>query len=63
MATANPAMNPVVYQRAGLADSPSNVMTLPGAVLKTVILVVTLLIATVYTWSQAVEGVTGLAGG
>lgn len=63
MATANPAMNAAVYDRAGLADSPSHVMTLPGAVLKTAILVIILLVAAVYTWSQAVAGTTTIAYG
>lgn len=63
MATANPAMNPAVYQRAGPADSPANVMTLPGAVLKTALLVVILLIPAVFTWTQAVNGVSGLVVG
>lgn len=63
MATANPAMNPAVYQRAGLADSPSTVMTIQGAALKTSLLVVILLIAAVYTWHQAMNEQTGLANG
>jgi uncharacterized YccA/Bax inhibitor family protein len=33
MATANPAMNPAVYQRAGLAESPFQIMTVQGAAL------------------------------
>ena len=63
MATANPTMNPAVYQRADVAESPSAVMTIQGAALKTCILVVLLLIAAVYTWSQAMNGESGLANG
>ncbi len=63
MASANPAMNPSVYRQAGYADSPANVMTLQGAVLKTALLLGILLIAAAYTWSLAVSGQSQLAGG
>ena len=56
MATANPAMSEAVYQRAGLAATPTQAMTIQGSVLKTAILVVILLATAAYTWSQAVEG-------
>jgi hypothetical protein len=52
MATANPAMNDSVYQRAGQAESVSGVMTLQGTVLKTAVLVAILLAAAGYTWTQ-----------
>ncbi len=63
MATANPAMNEAVYGRAGLADSPSHVMTLPGTVCKTALLVVFLLAAATYTWSQTLGGDASLVSG
>jgi uncharacterized YccA/Bax inhibitor family protein len=63
MATANPAMNPAVYQRAGLADSSVSVMTLQGAVGKTAILLVILAVTAAYTWSQAVAGNASVAYG
>jgi uncharacterized YccA/Bax inhibitor family protein len=63
MATANPAMNPAVYQRAGRAELSTNVMTLQGAVGKTAILLVILALTAAYTWSQAVAGNRGLAYG
>ena len=44
MATANPAMSEAVYRRAGLAATPTQVMTIQGTVLKTAILVVILLV-------------------
>src|SRR5947209_594305 len=56
MATANPAMSEAVYRRAGLAATPTTVMTVRGAVLKTAVLVVILLVAAGYTWSQAAAG-------
>ena len=61
MATANPAMSEAVYQRAGLAETPTQVMTLQGAVLKTAILVVILMVTAAYIWSQAAAGNTSLA--
>jgi uncharacterized YccA/Bax inhibitor family protein len=63
MATANPAMNAEVYRRAGLAAAPARVMTIQGAVLKTAVLLVILLVTAGYTWSQAVEGATTLTYG
>jgi uncharacterized YccA/Bax inhibitor family protein len=63
MATANPAMTTAAYQRAGPAVTPANVMTLPGAVVKTAALVVILLAAAAFTWSQATAGETTLAYG
>ncbi len=63
MATANPAMNEAVYQRAGRADTPTQVMTLQGTVVKTAILMVILLVTASYTWSQAAAGDTTLAYG
>ncbi|HXY35304.1 MAG TPA: Bax inhibitor-1/YccA family protein [Planctomycetaceae bacterium] len=56
MATANPAMNAAVYQRAGRAFEASSVMTLQGTVLKTAFLLAVLAAAAGYTWSQAVAG-------
>lgn len=49
MATANPAANVAVYQRA-LASPASGVMTLPGTVFKTGILLLILFVAAGYTW-------------
>lgn len=63
MATANPAMNPAVYTRAGLAESPAQVMTVQGAALKTMLLLAFLLVAAVYTWHLAMNGEMGLANG
>jgi uncharacterized YccA/Bax inhibitor family protein len=63
MATANPAMNEAVYRRAGLAATPAQVMTIQGAVLKTALLVLILLVTAAYTWSQAVAGATTVAYG
>lgn len=63
MATANPAMNVAVYRRAERADSFTSVMTLQGAVVKTALLVVILLVTAAYTWSQAAAGATPVAYG
>ena len=63
MATANPAMSPAVYGRAGLAETPARAMTVPGTVVKTGLLVVILLLAAAYTWSQAAAGPTTLVYG
>jgi uncharacterized YccA/Bax inhibitor family protein len=63
MATANPAMNPAIYQRVGLADSPSQVMTVQGTALKTLLLVGILLVTATFTWTQAARGQTNLATG
>jgi uncharacterized YccA/Bax inhibitor family protein len=56
MATGNPAMNLEVYRRAALADTPTQAMTLPGAVVKTAILLVILLVTAAFTWTQAAAG-------
>ncbi len=56
MATANPAMNEAVYQRAGRAFAASSVMTLQGTVLKTAGLLVVLIVVAAYTWTQAISG-------
>jgi uncharacterized YccA/Bax inhibitor family protein len=56
MATGNPTMNLAVYQRAALTDTPTRVMTVQGTVVKTAVLLVILLAAAVYTWSQAAAG-------
>jgi uncharacterized YccA/Bax inhibitor family protein len=63
MATANPAMNAAVYQRAGQAESMTAVMTLQGTVLKTAVLVAILLVAAGYTWTQFEAGAQQLAYG
>ena len=44
-ATANPALNEDVYRRAGLADTPAQIMTVQGTVLKTATLVLLLVTA------------------
>jgi uncharacterized YccA/Bax inhibitor family protein len=56
MATANPAMNEAVYQRAGRAFAGTSVMTLQGTVLKTGFLLAILMGVAGYTWSQAIAG-------
>ena len=56
MATANPAMNTAVYDRAGRAFESSSVMTLEGTVLKTAALLMILMATAVYTWFQAMAG-------
>jgi uncharacterized YccA/Bax inhibitor family protein len=63
MATANPAMSEAVYLRAGCAESATNVMTLQGSVIKTAVLLVILLAAAAYTWSQTTAGATSTAYG
>jgi len=63
MATANPAMNVAVYDRAGLAESTASVMTLQGTVMKTAILLGLLVVAAGYTWGQIFAGNTSLAYG
>jgi uncharacterized YccA/Bax inhibitor family protein len=63
MATGNPAMNAAVYRRAERADTSAGVMTLPGTVVKTALLVLILLVTATYTWSQASAGATGVAYG
>jgi len=52
MATANPAANPAIYERAALEQPFSGAMTLQGATLKTSILMVILLVTGAFTWSQ-----------
>ncbi len=63
MATANPAMNEDVYNRA-LSDerNPARTMTMTGAVVKTSILVAILLATGAYTWNLA-AGESGLSIG
>jgi len=61
MATANPAMSPEVYRRAGLAETPTRAMTLRGTVLKTALLVAILLTTAAYTWAQAAGGAVPVA--
>jgi uncharacterized YccA/Bax inhibitor family protein len=63
MASANPAMSEAVYLRAGRAESATNVMTLQGSVIKTAVLLVILLAAAAYTWSQTTAGATSTAYG
>jgi uncharacterized YccA/Bax inhibitor family protein len=62
MATANPAMNPAVYLRAGEARTATDVMTVSGTALKTGVLLVILVVTGTYTWSQAAAG-TPLSNG
>jgi uncharacterized YccA/Bax inhibitor family protein len=54
MATANPAMNEAVYQRATFAGSQTGVMTLEGTVFRTAVLLVVLIAGAVCTWSPAI---------
>jgi uncharacterized YccA/Bax inhibitor family protein len=63
MATANPAMNPAVYLRAGHAYSAMSVMTLQGTAIKTALLMAILLVTAAYTWSQSVAGSNTLTYG
>jgi len=63
MATANPAMNEDVYQRAGRAFESTNVMTLQGTAFKTGILLLILVVTGSYTWSQALAGNMAIAYG
>jgi uncharacterized YccA/Bax inhibitor family protein len=63
MATSNPAMNEAVYLRSGRAETSTNAMTLQGTVGKTAILLLILLVAAAYTWSQAMNGATTIAYG
>jgi uncharacterized YccA/Bax inhibitor family protein len=62
MATANPAMNESVYQRAGFADASTSVMTLDGTVFKTAVLLVLLIGGAAVVWSPNVT-TSPLAGG
>jgi uncharacterized YccA/Bax inhibitor family protein len=52
MATANPAANPAIYERAIHEEPVTGVMTLQGAVVKTAILMVILLVTAAFTWSR-----------
>jgi uncharacterized YccA/Bax inhibitor family protein len=45
-------MSEAVYRRAGLAESPAQVMTLQGTIIKTAVLVAVLLLTGAYSWSQ-----------
>jgi uncharacterized YccA/Bax inhibitor family protein len=63
MASGNPAMNEGVYRRAERAETPAQVMTVQGTVLKTAILLVILLVAAGYTWSQTMAGGSTLTYG
>jgi uncharacterized YccA/Bax inhibitor family protein len=63
MATANPAANDAVYQRAGRSEMLTAVMTIQGTVIKTAFLMVILVIAAAYTWSQALAGATNMSYG
>jgi uncharacterized YccA/Bax inhibitor family protein len=63
MATSNPAMNEAVYLRSGRAETSVNAMTLQGTVGKTAILLLILLVAAGYTWSQAINGSMNVAYG
>ena len=63
MATSNPAMNEAVYLRSGRAETSTSAMTLQGTVAKTAILLLILLVAAAYTWSQAMNGATTIASG
>jgi uncharacterized YccA/Bax inhibitor family protein len=56
MATANPAMNPAVYQRAFQAGATTNVMTMQGAITKTAFLLLILITAAIYGWTQVLSG-------
>jgi uncharacterized YccA/Bax inhibitor family protein len=56
-------MNDAVYRWAGRAETATNVMTLPGTVLKTALLLLILLVAAGFTWSRTFAGETGLAYG
>jgi len=54
MATANPAMNPAVYQRAGSAVSVETAMTIQGTVVKTALLLLILVATGSYPLSQVI---------
>lgn len=56
MATANPAMDVDIYRRVARSESASTAMTLQGSAVKTGVLVVILLIAAGFTWSQTMAG-------
>ena len=59
MATANPAINDDLFRRAEMAPAATGVMTIQGAVGKTVILVIILLAVAGFAWTQAEAGVIG----
>src|SRR5579872_3889997 len=71
MATANPAMNEAVYERAGNSDARTGVMTIGGTVVKTGFLTLILLVAAGYVWNESASGaalppgllIAGLLGG
>lgn len=56
MATANPAMNEAVYRRAMSVGVRDTVMTMQGAIQKTALLLLILVAAATYAWSQAMSG-------
>ena len=58
MATANPATNVSVYDRAGFAASAANVMTLHGTIFKTSVLLAILVAAGSVTWSRTLDSPT-----
>ncbi len=63
MATSNPTMNEAIYRQVGRADATTQGMTLGGTVAKTGILLVLLLMAATFTWSQAMHGGQNLSYG
>src|SRR5262245_7467178 len=58
MATANPAANVSIYDRAGFAASVANVMTLQGTIFKTSVLLAILVAAGSVTWSRTLDSPT-----
>src|ERR1700722_6587024 len=62
MATANPAMNPAVYTRAGYADSMSGVMTVPGTAIKSLVLLAIVLATGTFNWMQAANNQALVSG-
>jgi uncharacterized YccA/Bax inhibitor family protein len=63
MATANPAMNEAVYERAGRDYTSTSVMTVEGTAVKTALLMGILLVAAAYTWTQAGAGSNAVSYG
>jgi uncharacterized YccA/Bax inhibitor family protein len=61
MATANPAANVAVYDRAGFAASAANVMTLQGTIFKTSVLLAILVAGASVTWSRMLDGTPAMA--
>jgi uncharacterized YccA/Bax inhibitor family protein len=55
MATANPATNVDIYDRAGFAASAASVMTLQGTIFKTSVLLAILVAAGSVTWSRMLD--------